>query len=406
MKFSRKAIVVSALVMVGLLVATGGWFGYQFATTNRVTAYFANSNGLFPGDNVLFLGVKVGTVNAITPEVDRVRIEFSYDSRYKVPSAAKAVILAPSLVSARAVEMTPGYTGGDILPNNSTIGLERTAVPVEWDDFRGQLDRLATALAPTDSSPNGSLGGFVNSAEANLAGKGESINETITELASAVETFSGSSDDIFSIVQNLDKFVTALASSDLQIVQFNDRLASISSALNNSDAEVAEAVALLLDATNGIKQFVGDNRDQLTVAVENVSTLADMLHDNLPNIEQLLHVAPTAFANFTNIYQPAQGVLTGALAFTNFQNPIQFICGAIQAASQLGAEEATKLCVSQLAPVLGLLQINYPPVGVNPIVGVQARQDEVDYSEEWLRSLSTSNSTPTKPAEESGTDGN
>ena len=39
-----------------------------------------------------------------------------------------------------------------------------------------------------------------------------------------------------------------------------------------------------------------------------------------------------------NIYQPAQGTLTGAAAVNNFANPITFICGAIQAASRLSAD--------------------------------------------------------------------
>jgi phospholipid/cholesterol/gamma-HCH transport system substrate-binding protein len=64
---------------------------------------------------------------------------------------------------------------------------------------------------------------------------------------------------------------------------------------------------------------------------------------------------------------------------------VQFICGAIQAASQLGAAEAAKLCVQQLAPVLQLVQMNYPPVGINPVAGKQVRPEQIDYSEEWLR---------------------
>ena len=60
----------------------------------------------------------------------------------------------------------------------------------------------------------------------------------------------------------------------------------------------------------------------------------------------------TRFQNFLNIYQPAQGAFTGALALNNFANPISFMCGAIQAASRLGAEQSAKLCVQYLAPII------------------------------------------------------
>ena len=95
------------------------------------------------------------------------------------------------------------------------------------------------------------------------------------------------------------------------------------------------------------------------------------LVESLDDIKQTLHVAPTTFQNFINIYQPAQGALTGALAVNNFANPIAFLCGAIQAASRLGAEQSAKLCVQYLAPIVKNRQYNFPPLGVNLFVGAR-----------------------------------
>jgi phospholipid/cholesterol/gamma-HCH transport system substrate-binding protein len=50
----------------------------------------------------------------------------------------------------------------------------------------------------------------------------------------------------------------------------------------------------------------------------------------------------------------------------------------------LGAAESAKLCVQYLGPVLSSIKFNYPPVGINPVTGVQARRDQVDYSEPFL----------------------
>jgi phospholipid/cholesterol/gamma-HCH transport system substrate-binding protein len=136
-----------------------------------------------------------------------------------------------------------------------------------------------------------------------------------------------------------------------------------------------------------IEQFIAENRDGLKESVAQLESVTTALNQQRPDLEQLLHVAPNALANFYNIYQPAQGTLTGALAVTQFANPIQFICGAIQSASQLGAEESAALCAQYLGPVLKTLQFNYPPVGVNPVAGVQAKPEQVDYSQGWLREV-------------------
>jgi phospholipid/cholesterol/gamma-HCH transport system substrate-binding protein len=69
----------------------------------------------------------------------------------------------------------------------------------------------------------------------------------------------------------------------------------------------------------------------------------------------------------------------------NFSNIISFLCGAVQAASRLNAQQAAKLCVQYLAPIIKNRQYNFPPIGLNPFVGVMARPSEVTYSEDWLR---------------------
>jgi phospholipid/cholesterol/gamma-HCH transport system substrate-binding protein len=89
--------------------------------------------------------------------------------------------------------------------------------------------------------------------------------------------------------------------------------------------------------------------------------------------------------DFNNIYEPANGALTGALAVNNFANPISFLCGSVEAASRLGAQQASKLCAQYLAPILKNRQYNFPPIGENLLVGAQARPNEVTYSEDWMR---------------------
>jgi phospholipid/cholesterol/gamma-HCH transport system substrate-binding protein len=96
-------------------------------------------------------------------------------------------------------------------------------------------------------------------------------------------------------------------------------------------------------------------------------------------------VAPNTLQNYVNIYQPAQGAASAVLSINNVADPITFLCGAVQAASRLGAEQSAKLCVQYLAPIVKNRQYNYPPLGLNLFVGATARPNEITYSEEWMR---------------------
>lgn len=387
MTLSRGSKLGLAAVLAVILVAGVAVLLRPGGPVNRtnVVGYFANSNGIFVGDDIRILGVPVGRIDKIEPEPTRVKISFWYDSKYKVPAGAKAAILSPALVTSRAIQLTPVYADGPVMGNDTVIPIERTAVPVEWDDFRQQLERLTQTLQPTEPGGVSTLGAFVNTAADNLRGQGANIRETIIKLSQAFSALGDHSTDIFSTVKNLSILVSALQQSTTLMRQLNQNLANVTGLLADDPNEVSNAVRDLNAAVGDVQSFVAENREALGTTSDKLAEVSQALNDSLDDIKQLLHVAPNALQNYVNIYQPAQGAASSALAVANFSNPISFICGAIQAASRLGAEQSAKLCVQYLAPIVKNRQYNFPPLGVNPIVGAAARPNELTYSEDWLR---------------------
>jgi phospholipid/cholesterol/gamma-HCH transport system substrate-binding protein len=383
------------LVLVGGIVVVTRSVG-QFSS-NHFVAYFDNSNGIFPGDEVRILGVPVGKIDSIEPLPDKAKVSFWVDKSHAVPADVKAVILSPQLVTARAIQLTPAYTGGPVLDEATAIPLERTAVPVEWDDFRDQLEKLTETLQPTQPGGTSPLGAFINTAAGNLRGQGPDIRETIVQLSKAFSALGDHSNDIFSTVKNLSTLVTALQSSTDLMAHLNRNLASVTSLLANDPDEVGRAVSDINAAATRVNRFVADNREALGTSTDKLASISTAVTESLDDIKQTLHVAPNAFQNFINIFEPAHGSATGVLAATNFSNPISFLCGAIQAASRLGAEQSAKLCVQYLAPIMKNRQLNFPPIGINPIVGATARPNEITYSEDWMRPDYRPAPTPVTP---------
>ena len=234
-----KAALTAALVV---LVVVGGYVVVQFIrASNRthVVAYFDNSNGIFPGDDVRIRGVNVGKIDKIEPEPTRVKISFWLDSEYAVPADAKAVIVSPTLVTARAVQLTPPYTGGATLQNDAVIPQERTAVPVEWDDVRVQLERLTQALQPTEPGGSSTLGALVHTAADNLRGQGPAIRDAVIKLSQALSALGDHSGDIFTSVKNIATLVTALKDSAGLLETLNGNLASVTGLLADEPGEEA-----------------------------------------------------------------------------------------------------------------------------------------------------------------------
>jgi phospholipid/cholesterol/gamma-HCH transport system substrate-binding protein len=356
-------------------------------TINRMNAvaYFENTNGIYVGDDVRILGVNVGKIVTIEPQPDNVKVSFWYNSKYKVPADAKAAILSPTLVTARAIQLTPVYTSGPTMKDDAVIPRERTAVPVEWDQVRQELEKLSVTLQPTKPGQTSTLGELINTTADNLRGQGANIRDTVIKLSQAFSALGDHSTDIFSTVKNLAVLVSALQDSTNLMRQLNQNLASVTGLLADDPNEVADAVRDLNAVVGDVQSFVADNRETLGTTSDKLAGVTQALTESLDDIKQFLHVAPTTFQNYVNIWQPAQGGISSVPMINNFANPIQFLCGAVQAASRLGAEQSAKLCVQYLAPIIKNRQYNFPPLGQNLFVGATTRPNELTYSEDWLR---------------------
>ncbi|MDI9896861.1 MCE family protein [Rhodococcus sp. IEGM 1381] len=353
-------------------------------TTTSVVAEFASTTGLYVGDDVKIMGVDVGSVSSIEPRGDHVDVELQVESSYSVPSEALAVIVSQSLVASRFVQLTPPFTGGSTMEDGQRIPISRTAVPVEWDQIKAQLARVADALGTAAPDGRAPLGALVDAADANLRGQGQNLATTVVQLSDALKTLSDGRTDLFAVIRNLQVFVSALSASGQQIVDFNDSMASVTDVLDSNSEQIGTALTSLDAAVGDVTRFVSANRDGLDDTLRSLQTVVGELATQRDGIAQILHVAPTALSNLNNIYQPAHNAIVSALAPNNFANPMDFICSAIAAAEEVGAQEGANLCVQYLGPLLKTLAFDYLPLSTNPIHGVGALPDQLVYSEPGL----------------------
>ncbi|MFC4124456.1 MCE family protein [Nocardia rhizosphaerae] len=383
-------VVIAALVAVGVYLVTG-------AGKNTVTASFTSTTGLYAGDEVRVLGVTVGSIDSIEPGEGQVRVRMSIDSGVDLPADARAVIIAPSLVSARFVQLAPAYTGGPKLTDGALIPLERTAVPVEWDEIKSELTKLSAALGPVGDDEQGSFGRFVNTAADNLDGNGQKFRDTLRELSATLTTLSDGRTDLFGTIRNLQKFVEVLSASNEQIVQFSGRLASVSSVLAGASEDLGNGLDSLDIALADVQRFLDGTGGELTEGVERLADVTQTLVDKRPEIERVLHGAPTAMVNFYQIYKPAQGTLSGAVSLNNTANPLSFLCGSIRALEMNESDKSADLCAEFLAPVISSLAMNYAPIMVNPASSVTAFPDQLVYSDPSLAGRVQQNPPPAVP---------
>jgi virulence factor Mce-like protein len=385
---TRAKWLVRALIAVfTVLIAVGAVLVVRntLFAPKTITAYFASATAIYPGDDVRVSGVKVGTITAIDPQGQQAKMTLRVDHNVAIPAEAKAVVVAQNLIAARYVQLTPAYTTtGPTMSDGAVIPRERTAVPVEWDEVKAQLMRLATDLGPKAGTDRTSVARFIDSAASALDGNGEKLRATLGQLSTIARVLASGSGNIVDIVTNLQVFVTALHDSNTQIVQFEDRLATLTSVLDNSRSDLDAALTYLSAAVGDVKDFIAGTRDKTSEQIRRLAAVTQNLADHKVDLENILHIAPNAFANQYNIYGPENGAPIGAFVFNNFSNPVQFICSQIGAVSNATAPETAKLCSQYLGPALRLLNFDYLPFPVNPYLMKSTDPDKLIYTDPKL----------------------
>ena len=357
------AAVTLTVAFVGGLAYVGG---HKVFGPKTITAYFSSATGVYPGDEVRVLGVKVGTIDGIQPVGSRARIVMKIDRDVPIPADAKAVIVAQNLVSARYVQLAPAYhPNGPIMSDGAQIPVDRTAVPVEWDEVKDQLMRLATEFGPKSDVSGTSVGRFIDSAANALNDNGEKLRRTLAELSGAGRILADGSGNIYDIVKNLQIFVSALRDVTHQIISFENRLATVTSVVDDSRSDLDAALRDLSVAVGDVRRFIAGSRDQASEQIQRLANVTQNLVDHRIDLENVLHAAASGIANGYNVYNPDTGTPVGSIVLNNYANPVYTFCGMIGAVENITAPETAKLCSEYLGPALRLLNLNYIPIPTN-----------------------------------------
>lgn len=351
-----------ALVVVALVAGVVLWTRDTNATT--VQARFASAEGLNVGDDVKVLGVSVGEIKKIENDDEGVLVTLQVDAGQPIPADAHAAIVSPSLVSGRFVQFDPVYTGGDRLEDGDIVGLDRTAVPVTFDDVKQQLTDLATTLGPDEGKKTGPLAVAITSLEMALKdGNSTQLRTSIAELRGAATALSDGRSDLFSTIENLNTFTRNLALNDAAVRGFTTELDDVGAVLSNNRANLSGAIKDLATVLAATEKYFKKHGGQVTESVTDLNTLAATLADRSNELAGVLHVAPHSLMGLHNTIQDQ--AITGRATATNFDSISQLLCGAV-----LGAGGTSEDCIKALDPILGMLGL-LPggETGGLPIVG-------------------------------------
>ncbi|MDT0202020.1 MCE family protein [Nocardioides sp. AE5] len=297
------AAVAVVAVVLGVL-----WWRSSGEEPIRVTADFADTTGLYVGNEVQYLGVPVGKVTAIEPAGTTMTVHLELDPGTEVPAEAGAVVMQSSLVTDRYVELGPVYTGGPTLASGAHIDADHTRSPANMDQIVASIDDLVLALDAT--TPGGKdVGDLLEVAARAMDGNGARTREAIVAGEEALRTINANGADLTALTSNLATLAEAVAARDATLRSFSASITETSTVVAGQRQSITATLAALDSLVGTVDDFVATNREVLGTDLAQVLEVTRVIRSQQASLAEAFDTAPTLAENLTRAYDQRTGRL-------------------------------------------------------------------------------------------------
>lgn len=285
-----------AVLALGSVLATTGCSVLDHEGSLTLHAYLDDSAGLFEGNDVGILGVPVGSITAIEPAGESVRVTMEVDGDHEVPADAGAVVVVRSVATDRYLELTPVHRDGPTMSDGDEIPLERTRTPVEFDEALGALEEFATGIADSQQTTR-ALQRFIDAGAGALQGKGALLNQAVRSLGRGVNSVHGQREDIAATLGSLDQLLAAVAEDERVVRDFIDQVSRASDLLADERQNFRRALRSLNRAVTIVAEFAVKNRKSLESTLSGTSQLMRTVIEKERELTEVLRTMPLALQN-------------------------------------------------------------------------------------------------------------
>ena len=286
---------LAAASIVGALLSSCSIIGASGSGTFSLVAYFTRTVSLYNRSEVRVLGMKVGTVQQVDTEGDRVRVTMSVAKDVPLPRAVLAAIVPQSLLGARYIQLYPAWVEGQprldpSVAEQRTIDISRTAVPAEPDEALTAVKHLLDSLDPT------ATGRLVTNLSQDLRGNGQNLNDAVRSLSAVSTTLAAKDQQLVALIDNLQELTSVLDTRETQLGTVMDLFAQTTSLLAKERGTIASLVTNLAALSGNALDLVSKHAAPLQTDINTLNTLVATLDANLNNVSTLLTSLPTLAA--------------------------------------------------------------------------------------------------------------
>jgi phospholipid/cholesterol/gamma-HCH transport system substrate-binding protein len=286
------------LVLSAFLIVTLIFTIFRVQPRYVVGATFAESGGVFTGQEVTYRGVTVGRVGGLRVVRDGVRIELVIEQTYdEIPKdGTRARVMFKSAVGEQFIDLLPAKRSGPYLTDGDEIALASTELPVQQEELLRLLDRVLSGVPPE------AIGSLVDTLGEGLGGRGDELHTALAALDPLSGVLADRTGELNRLAIGGDRVGTAFDATAPEFVAGIKGFGRVSTALGRG----AEGLEELLRAGDtyipDLAGLVAARKAELDTTIKNLAEVTRISYENLKSVEDTLDWLPLLLDSLVQSY--------------------------------------------------------------------------------------------------------
>lgn len=257
-----------------------------FKGSYRVVVQMPVTGGLFPGSQVTYRGVPVGTVSSIDITADGVAANVDIHNAVRIPAATKAVVADRSPAGEQYLDMEPTGNGPPYLRDGSVIAPKDTVQP---PSLAGLLNAITVF---SDSVDLGDLRTVFHELNVAFEGTGPALGALIDHSAELVGQLESVTPETIDLLRSAGVLLdTQLAHND-DLRSFAKSLRELSDTIRSDNPKTARLIEAALQTTREVAPVLRGDSHDIGILLANLVTTGEIAVARLPGLKALVLALP------------------------------------------------------------------------------------------------------------------